>query len=108
MFGLDESRVCRIIKLLEPMVAKIVAINKDDRILSYDEVKAIVIDVTEQPVERPRRKQRDYYSGKKRYHTLKTKVRIDQNSRIIDVSKCFGGRTHDFKRPFEVFTTSFS
>ena len=34
MFGLDESRVCRIIKKLEPIVAKIVAIKKD-RTLSY-------------------------------------------------------------------------
>ena len=48
-------------------------------------------------MERPSKGQRDYYSGKKRRHTLKTEVRIDQNSRIIDVSKCFGGRTHDFK-----------
>ena len=96
IFGLDESRVCRIIKLLEPLIAKIVAINKD-RTLSYDEVKAIIIDVTEQPVERPRRKQRDYYSGKKRQHTLKTEIRIKDGGEICCVSKCFGGRTHDFK-----------
>lgn len=29
MFGIDESRVCRIIKKLEPLVAKLVAIEKN-------------------------------------------------------------------------------
>ena len=57
----------------------------------------MILDDTEQPVERPSHKQRDYYSGKKRHHTLKTEVRIKDDGEICYVSKCHGGRTHDFK-----------
>jgi hypothetical protein len=30
----------------------------------------LVVDVTESPIERPKKKQRDYYSGKKKRHTF--------------------------------------
>ena len=95
MFGIDDSRVCRIIKLLEPLVAKIVAIKKN-RELSYEET-AQLIDVTEQVIERPSKKQNYYFSGKKRRHTLKTEVRITSDGRIINISKSYKGKSHDFK-----------
>lgn len=95
MFGIDDSRVCRIIKLLEPMVARIVAIKKN-RISSYEET-AQLIDVTEQAIERPSKKQKHYFSGKKRRHTLKTEVRITSDGRITNISKSYKGRTHDFR-----------
>ncbi len=93
MFGVDDSRVCRIIKLLEPLVAKIIAVQKN-RTLSYEET-AQLIDVTEQVIERP--KQKDYFSGKKRRHTLKTEVRVRSDGRIINISKSYGGKVHDFR-----------
>jgi len=95
MFGIDDSRVCRIIKKLEPLVARIVAIKKN-RTLSYEET-AQLIDVTEQVVERPKKKQKHYFSGKKRRHTLKTEVRVTSDGRIINISKSYKGKTHDFK-----------
>lgn len=95
MFGIDDSRVCRIIKLLEPLVARIVAIKKN-RTLSYEET-AQLIDVTEQVIERPIKKQKHYFSGKKRRHTLKTEVRITSDGRIINISKSYKGKSHDFK-----------
>ena len=95
MFGIDDSRVCRIIKLLEPLVAKIVAIKKN-RELSYEET-AQLIDVTEQVIERPSKKQNYYFSGKKRRHTLKTEVRITSDGRITNISKSYKGKSHDFK-----------
>ena len=60
-------------------------------------MQALILDVTEQPIERPKYNQRAYYSGKKRCHTLKTEIRIDPDDIIWDVSKCYGGRTHDYK-----------
>ena len=95
MFGIDDSRVCRIIKLLEPLVAKIVAIKKN-RELSYEET-AQLIDVTEQVIERPSKKQNYYFSGKKRRHTLKTEVRMTSDGRITNISKSYKGKSHDFK-----------
>lgn len=95
MFGIDDSRVCRIIKILEPLVARIVAIKKN-RTLSYEE-SAQLIDVTEQAIERPSKKQKNYFSGKKRRHTLKTEVRITFDGRIKNISKSYKGKAHDFK-----------
>ncbi len=73
MFGIDDSRVCRIIKILEPLVASILAIKRN-RTLSHKETSCL-IDVTEQVIERPSKKQKHYFSGKKRRHSLKTGVR---------------------------------
>jgi transposase len=95
MFGIDDSRVCRIIKALEPLVAKIVAIKKN-RELSYEET-AQLIDVTEQVIERPSKKQKHYFSGKKRRHTLKTEIRVTSDGRIVNISKSYQGKSHDFK-----------
>ena len=36
------------------------------------------------------------YSGKKKRHTLKFEVIVSTNGRILNVSKCFDGKTHDF------------
>lgn len=55
----------------------------------------LVVDVTESPIERPKKKQRGYYSGKKKRHTLKAQVVVNQaNGQIICTA--FGkGRVHD-------------
>ncbi|MDR2528645.1 MAG: transposase family protein, partial [Synergistaceae bacterium] len=39
------------------------------------------MDVTESPIERPKRNQRKYYSGKKKRHTLKTQIIINAKTR---------------------------
>ena len=40
--------------------------------------------------------QRETYSGKKKRHTLKFDVIVGTNGRILNISKCFNGKTHDF------------
>lgn len=95
MFGIDDSSVCRTIRKLEPIVAKVMAINKDRTLTQEDTV--FLIDVTEQPIERPSKKQKAYYSGKKRRHTLKTEIRVTEVGRICDISKSHEGAKHDFK-----------
>lgn len=65
LFGVDETTVMRGIKKLEPMLAKAVAIKKD-RTLSADDLTVVLIDATEQPINRPKRGQKKYYSGKKK------------------------------------------
>ena len=52
LFNLDKSRICRIIQTLEPVLATVVAISKRKH-LSKKEVENLIIDATEQPVERP-------------------------------------------------------
>jgi hypothetical protein len=59
---------------------------------------AVVIDSFEQRTQRPQRRQRAYYSGKKKAHTLKTQVAVDEDSgRIVDVSDSVPGRWADIK-----------
>jgi hypothetical protein len=95
LFGIDDSRVCRLIKRLEPLLARVVAIRKD-RHLSQKELENLIIDATEQPIERPKKGQGKYYSGKKKRHTLKTEIRVTPQGRIFHVSKSFPGCIHDF------------
>jgi transposase len=95
LFGLDDSRVCRIIQKLEPLLAKVMAIPKE-KYLSQEEVEATLVDATEQPIERPKKGQRAYYSGKKKRHTLKTEIRTTLKGRIIHVSKSRPGSVHDY------------
>jgi hypothetical protein len=59
---------------------------------------AVVIDSFEQRTQRPKRRQRAYYSGKKKAHTLKSQVAVDEHSgRFVDVSDSVPGRRADIK-----------
>lgn len=59
---------------------------------------AVVIDSFEQRTQRPKRRQRAYYSGKKKAHTLKSQVAVDEDSgRFVDVSDSVPGRWADIK-----------
>ncbi len=57
----------------------------------------IVMDVMESPIEKPKKHQKEFYSGKQGEHTLKTQVVLEQKSEKII---CLGhgqGRIHDFR-----------
>jgi hypothetical protein len=49
--------------------------------------EALIVDGAEQPIERPSRKQRCWYSGKKKRHTIKTEIAVTEGGRIVAVSK---------------------
>ena len=95
LFHLDKSNVCRIIKKLEPLLAKILPIPQQKMLSKYD-IETMIIDVTEQEIERPKRNQKAYYSGKNKMHSLKTELRINGDGKIIQLSKSYPGRVHDF------------
>ena len=58
---------------------------------------AVIVDSFEQRTQRPRRRQRAYYSGKKKAHTLKSQVAVDEDGRIVDVADSRPGRWADLK-----------
>ena len=59
---------------------------------------AVIIDTFEQRVQRPRRQQRAYYSGKKKAHTLKAQVAVDEETgKVADVAESRPGRWSDLK-----------
>jgi IS5 family transposase len=53
--------------------------------------------VTEQPIERPLKNQRKYYSGKKKKHTIKVQIIICAITLKILSVCCEKGSVHDFK-----------
>ena len=58
--------------------------------------RVVAIDVTEHTVERPKKKQKKYYSGKKKRHTIKTQLVIDLDSLLIQFFVQAPGSVHDF------------
>jgi hypothetical protein len=58
---------------------------------------AVVVDTFEQRVQRPRRRQRAYDSGKKKCHTLKSQVAVDEEGGIADVAESRPGPWADMK-----------
>jgi hypothetical protein len=58
---------------------------------------AVIVDTFEQRTQRPTRRQRAYYSGKKKAHTLKSQVAVDEEGRVVDVGPSRPGCWADLK-----------
>lgn len=80
-------------------------INSFERwILEYPELKEFLVDATERAIQRPKgtptkpNLQQEYYSGKKKYHTVKNQIIVSPLSRrILAVSDTTKGTIHDKK-----------
>lgn len=62
-----------------------------------DESEDRIIDATESKIDRPKFKQKDWYSGKKKTHTIKTQVEIGLKTLLIYSIAFAKGSVHDFK-----------
>lgn len=64
----------------------------------FPEVKDVIIDGTERPIQRPKKKkqQRQHYSGKKTRHTKKNIVVADPNKRVLVLTPTKPGKHHDY------------
>ena len=78
------------------MLATVIKIKKN-RELTQNDLEEILIDATEIQIQRPKKKQREFYSGKKKKHTIKFEIQTDTSGKIINISKAYCGKTHDFK-----------
>lgn len=67
MFGISEGYANKIVHRISRLVIKALPLGRKRKIGSED-IKAVLIDASEQSIERPQRKQRQYYSGKKNSH----------------------------------------
>jgi hypothetical protein len=110
LFGISDTRVSRLIRRVLPILE---AAGRDtmrmpdpgkkrrrklDDLLQDTPELAVVIDSFEQRVQRPRdRAEADsYYSGKKKQHTLKSQVAVDETTgQVIDVAESVRGPTAD-------------
>jgi hypothetical protein len=109
LFDLDQANISRNLtqmrsflkrKLPEPS-----CIKKGKKINSLEELYRLypdleaLVDGTEQPIQRPKdsEKQKIYYSGKKKRHTIKKQLVVNHQGLIMDVSQAVEGKRHDFK-----------
>ena len=94
-YDIADSNIYRGIRWVEDMLIKDGTFSLPGRkaLLKND---VLLVDAAETPIERPK-KQRKYYSGKKKRHTLKTQMLINaENEEIISLA-FEKGKVHDFQ-----------
>lgn len=96
LYRTDQSAISRALHRLEPLAARILGV-KHAISVTREEAEALIVDATEQQIQRPSRKQRCWYSGKKKKHTIKTEAIITAQGKIVSVSKPMPGRVHDLE-----------
>lgn len=72
---------------------------KLEAVLSACPSLEFIIDGTERPINRPKdnEKQKDYYSGKKKAHTVKNNLIVERKGKIRYLSDTYEGKRHDKK-----------
>lgn len=94
LYGTDQSVISRALRRIEKLAARILGVKRAIRV-NGEEAAALIFDCTEQPIQRPSRKQRCWYSGKKKRHTIKSEIVITEPGKIVGVSKPAPGSVHD-------------
>lgn len=110
LFDLDQSNVCRDIKKIEPLVRECVPIPQKmykitKRLRTLEDVEQCFpgfiafTDCTEQQIPRPEsktRRKKTYYSGKRKRHTVKTQLMVNNCGIIIHKTNHKRGHRHDY------------
>jgi hypothetical protein len=111
IFGVHVSNLNRLVHRLEPVLAEHLRPqpppplkrrirNWEEFQQAYPELTEVVIDATEQSIHRPRgqKRQKPYYSKKRKRHTLKTQIVVTKSGQVLWVSESVpGGRVHDYR-----------
>jgi DDE superfamily endonuclease/Helix-turn-helix of DDE superfamily endonuclease len=107
LFDLERGRsnrwVHRLQEILETALGKKMVLperkleSMEQFLERFPEVKAVILDGTERPVQRPQdaEKQKEHYSGKKRRHTRKHITGSTRKKRIILLTQAQPGKIHD-------------
>ena len=99
LYGVDKATICRSLRRIEKLARRMLGVKKRI-VVTAEEAQQLILDCTEQPVQRPARKQRCWYSGKKKRHTIKNEIIVThanaaKKCRIVAVSDDAPGRVHD-------------
>lgn len=107
LFDLDRSQanrwMHRLQKVLEKTLGEKMALPKrklttmEEFIESFPEVKRVILDGTERPIQRSKdqEKQKQDYSGKKKRHTRIHLGAVAPDKSILVLSKAYHGKNHD-------------
>jgi hypothetical protein len=99
-YGVSESTVCRTIKKIENVLIKSDKFHlPGKKVLRSNDtlIETVLIDAEEQQIERPKKKQRQYYSGKKKCHTQKAQLMVNPKSQEVICTDFSKGKKHDFQ-----------
>lgn len=94
LYGVDKATICRALRRIEPLAKRMFGVKRAIRV-TEEEARALLIDATEQPVQRPQRGQKRWYSGKKKRHSIKNEIMATEKGRIVSVSKSAPGTVAD-------------
>ena len=92
---MSESYCCKVYQKISRYLLRILSVSGRKALLDGN-LKAIAIDVTEQPIECPVIGQQDYFSEKKQ-HTIKVQLIICLITLKILMVYCAKETVHDFK-----------
>jgi hypothetical protein len=110
LFDLDQSNICRDIQKIERLVRQCIPIPEKfykitkKRLQTPDDIEKYFpdflsfIDSTEQQIPRPtdNKRKKIFYSGKKKRHTVKTQIMVNNRGFIIHKTDHKKGRRHDY------------
>lgn len=108
IFGVDRSRPNRwvgdLLDVLEQALGHEVVLPErkiddvEEFFVRFPEIKKLYIDGVERPTQRPKdkKKQKDYYSGKKKRHTKKNIIISAQDRRVLVLFPTCPGRRQDY------------
>lgn len=94
LYGVDKAAICRSLRRIEQLAVRVLSVKRSIRV-SRAEAEALIIDCPEQPIQRPSRKQRCWYSGKKKRHTIKTEIIVTEQGKFVSASKPAPGSNAD-------------
>jgi len=106
LFGMQQPRVSKWIKLLLPLLERALQQLKrlpkrfGDTLYAFLKTftrYVLLMDATERCIPRSvnYERQKHYYSGKKKTHTIKNNLIVDQQSQILFLSSSYPGSVHD-------------
>jgi hypothetical protein len=109
LFDIDQSNICRDIQKIDSLVRQCVSIPQKiyritkrlktpEAVEKYFPGFLAFIDSTEQQIPRPVNKSRRkmYYSGKKKRHTVKNQIMVNNRGYTLHKARKKKGRKHDY------------
>ena len=97
-YGISLGAVCESIRWVRNTLLKICRLrNCRHNLAAKTQGRTLIADVTECAIERPKKNQGVYYSGKKKRHTMKVQVIADAKTQNILSVYITEGHIHDFQ-----------
>ncbi|WP_332307795.1 transposase family protein [Leptospira interrogans] len=117
-FKMDRTAACKLVKLMtEALFLSLGSMNTlpaneisdlKRKLKKLKKLKYVIIDGTERPIRRLTDKdiQKEFYSGKKKRHTIKNLILTNKDKAILFLSNTISGKTHDLKVAENAMITS--